>query len=41
MGAEKGIALYIAKYNSEGSHLSLKEKTPDAPYHIQPAALPA
>jgi putative transposase len=39
--AEKGIAKYIAWYNSERSHLSLKQKTPDSMYHSQPAALAA
>jgi putative transposase len=39
--AEKGIAKYIAWYNSERSHLSLKEQTPDTVYHAQPAALAA
>jgi putative transposase len=39
--AEKGIAKYIAWYNSECSHLSLKDQTPDSMYHTQPAALAA
>lgn len=39
--AEKGIAKYISWYNSERSHLSLKDQTPDSVYHTQPAALAA
>ena len=39
--AEKGITKYISWYNSERSHMSLGDKTPDSIYHYQPAALVA
>jgi putative transposase len=39
--AEKGISKYISWYNSERTHMSLGNKTPDSIYHFQPAALVA
>lgn len=39
--AEKGIAQYISWYNTERTHMSLGNRTPDSIYHSQPAALAA
>jgi putative transposase len=39
--AEKGIAKYISWYNSERTHMSLGDRTPDSIYHYQPATLVA
>jgi putative transposase len=39
--AEKGIAKYISWYNSERTHMSSGDRTPDSIFHFQPATLVA